>query len=147
MISRCRTCRYRASSSPALPSRFYPALAIALGLLASCAPMCAQLVRVPAIRTVAGNGSNGYLSTQDGGQATAAELYFEKSLAVDAAGNLYIADTNNNRIREVAAATGIITTVAGTGSAGYNPSQDGGQATLAELNHPYGVALDGFGNL
>jgi hypothetical protein len=68
---------------------------------------------------------------------------------VDAAGNLYIADAGNERIRKVAAATGFISTVAGNGVAGYNPSQDTGTsgATLAELNDPTGVAIDGTGNL
>jgi hypothetical protein len=64
---------------------------------------------------------------------------------VDSAGNVYIADSMNNRIRKVAAATGIITTVAGNGTAGY--SGDGGAATSAEINNPGGVAVDSAGNL
>ena len=66
-------------------------------------------------------------------------------MARDSAGNLFIADTANNRIREVVAATGVITLVAGTGTAGF--SGDGGAATAAKLNAPTGVAGDGSGNL
>jgi DNA-binding beta-propeller fold protein YncE len=66
-------------------------------------------------------------------------------VAVDAGGNLFIADAGNNRIREVIQATGNIVTVAGTGSAGY--SGDGGLATSAQLNSPDGVAVDASGDL
>ena len=68
------------------------------------------------ITTVAGNGTAGY--SGDGGQATAAELDYPTGVAVDAAGDLFIADTGNNRIREVNHATGVITTVAGNGTCG-----------------------------
>jgi hypothetical protein len=81
----------------------------------------------------------------DGGLATSAELYWPTGVAVDGAGNLYIADGINNRIRKVTAATGIITTVAGNGSASY--SGDTGLATSAELSTPSGVAVDSSGNL
>ena len=64
---------------------------------------------------------------------------------MDAAGDLFIADTGNNRIREVNHATGVITTVAGNGTAGY--SGDSGQATAAELDDPVGVAVDAAGDL
>ena len=66
-------------------------------------------------------------------------------MAVDSAGNLFIADYDNNRVREVVAATGLITTVAGTGEAGF--SGDGGPATEAKLNAPGWLALDRAGNL
>jgi len=99
------------------------------------------------ITTVAGNGTAGYVAAQDGGAATSAELHNPAQVAVDGAGNLYIADQSNSRIRKVAAATGIITTVAGNGTAGYVAAQDGGAATSAELNYPGGVAVDGAGNL
>ncbi len=95
------------------------------------------------ITTVAGNGASGY--SGDGGQATSASLYYPYSVAFDAAGNLYIADEQNHRIRKVTASTGVITTVAGNGTAGY--SGDGGQATSAELNFRWGLALDSAGNL
>jgi len=93
------------------------------------------------ITTVAGNGTSGYAG--DGGPATAAEFSVTGGLATDASGNLYIADDANSRIRMVSPA-GIITTVAGNGTAGY--SGDGGLATAAELR-PSGVAIDSSGNL
>jgi len=95
------------------------------------------------ITTVAGNGVAAYGG--DGGPATAASLNSNNDMAVDAAGNLYIADESNNRVREVIAGTGVITTVAGTGTAGY--SGDGGPATGAQLNGPIGLAFDWAGNL
>jgi sugar lactone lactonase YvrE len=95
------------------------------------------------ITTVAGNGNRGYGG--DGSAATSAELNIPAGLAVDPAGNLYIADSSNNRIRMVSAATGVITTVAGNGNRGY--SGDGSAATSAELAAPYGIALDAAGNL
>ena len=94
------------------------------------------------ITTVAGNGSAGY--SGDGMAATNAYLYFPYDLALDSAGSIYIVDYDNNRIRKVAT-NGIITTVVGNGSADY--SGDGGAATNASLNYPYGVALDSAGNL
>lgn len=94
------------------------------------------------ITTVAGNGTKG--DSGDGGPATSAEL-IASSLAVDSRGNLYIGDFYSNSVRKVDAATGIITTVAGTGTAGY--SGDGGPATAAMLNQPYAVAVDSADNL
>ena len=93
------------------------------------------------ITTVAGNGAPGY--SGDGGPATAAELNNPTSVAVDPAGNLYIADSNNNRIRAIE--NGVIFTAVGNGTAGY--SGDGAGAGAAELFYPYGVALDSSGNL
>jgi sugar lactone lactonase YvrE len=93
------------------------------------------------ITTVAGNGSCCF--SGDGGPATSAELAYPQGVAVDASGNLYIADTDNSRIRKVT--SGTITTVAGTGVYGY--SGDNGPATSAELYYPYGVAVDAAGNL
>ena len=95
------------------------------------------------ISTVAGNGTAGY--SGDGGAATSAELSNPIGVVVDAAGNIYIADEVNNRIREVTASTGIITTVAGDGTRGY--SGDGGAATSAELYYPFGVSVDAAGNI
>ncbi len=92
------------------------------------------------ISTVAGGGS----ALGDGGPAVAAALDRPHSVAVDKQGNLYIADTYNNRIRKVGPG-GIITTAAGTGQEGY--SGDGGPATQAELSAPRGVAVDDAGNL
>ena len=94
------------------------------------------------IGTVAGNGSTGY--SGDGGPAGNAQLSGPQGVAVDAAGNLYIADTENNAIREVTPA-GLIATVAGNGLAGY--SGDGGQATSAQIGSPVGVTVDAVGNI
>jgi sugar lactone lactonase YvrE len=95
------------------------------------------------IYTIAGNGSFGYWG--DGGQATFADLNHPYGSVTDKAGNLYIADVSNNVVRKVAAGTGVITTIAGDGTAGY--SGDGSPATSAELNQPYGLTLDSTGNL
>jgi sugar lactone lactonase YvrE len=95
------------------------------------------------ISTVAGDNERSPGFSGDDGPATNAALDYPNGIALDTAGNLYIADTNNNRIRKVDLG-GIITTVAGSTS-GY--SGDGGQATSAKLNAPYGVRLDAAGNL
>ena len=97
------------------------------------------------ITTVAGSGRLGSGYSGDGGPATSAQLTVAYGVTVDAAGNLYIADSWNQRIRKVTASTGVITTVAGNGKAGY--SGDGGPATSAQLNSPSGVAVDSAGNV
>src|SRR5581483_11866223 len=94
------------------------------------------------ITTVAGNGTAGY--SGDGGLAIFASLNRPRGVAVDGAGNLFIADSLNHCIRKVDA-NSIITTIAGNGTGGY--SGDGFPATNANLNSPHGVALDGAGNL
>ena len=94
------------------------------------------------ISTFAGNGAGAF--SGDGGLAAAAALNAPEGIAIDDTGNLYIADAGNNRIRKVNTA-GIITTVAGIGTFGY--SGDGGAATLAKLNVPYGVSVDDSGNV
>ncbi|MGP8214097.1 MAG: gliding motility-associated C-terminal domain-containing protein [Bacteroidia bacterium] len=94
------------------------------------------------ISTFAGTGTSGY--SGDGGLATAAKLYYPASVAVDASGNVYIADNSNNRIRKVNT-SGTISTVAGDGTAGF--SGDGSAATAAKLNYPEGITVDGKGNL
>ena len=103
----------------------------------------AQMQLVPGITTAAGDGTAG--SAGDGGPATSAELNHTEGVAVDRAGNLYIADWQNNRVRKVDAGTGAITTVAGNGTAGF--SGDGAAATSAELKGPTGVIVDPSGNL
>ena len=110
------------------------------------------------ITTVAGNGScaiqdaYGNCYSGDGGPATSAELNGPNRVAVDASGNVYFADTGNNRIRKVTPG-GTITTVAGNGSCAITDindscySGDGGPAISAEVWHPFGVAVDVSGNL
>jgi len=95
------------------------------------------------ITTFAGNGTAGF--SGDGGPATSASLNRPQGIAIDTSGNLFLADELNNRIRRVDASTGIITTFAGNGTAGF--SGDGGPATSAALSSPTGVALDSSGNL
>ena len=94
------------------------------------------------INTVAGDGTYGY--SGDGAAATSAKMRYPAGVAVDSSGNLYIADMYNHRIRKVAT-NGIISTVAGSGTAGN--SGDGGAAISASLNYPYGIAVDSSGNL
>lgn len=94
------------------------------------------------ITTVAGNGTAGY--SGDGGLATGANLRGPRALAFDGAGNLLIADSGNHCIRRVST-SGVITTVAGTGTAGF--SGDNGPAASAQLNNPRGVLADGAGNI
>ncbi len=94
------------------------------------------------ITTVIGNGRLG--NSGDGGAATNASLSFPRGLAVDTAGNIFIADSGSSLIREVDT-NGIITTKAGNGTQGY--SGDGSAATNASLNEPTGVAVDGSGEL
>ena len=96
-----------------------------------------------AISTVAGSGPFGF--SGDGGPATSAGIS-PIDVAVDASGNLYIADDLNGRIRRVAASNGVISTVAGTGRF-TGASGDGGPATGAELIYPQGIAVDASGNL
>ena len=94
------------------------------------------------VMTVAGTNTAG--STGDGGLATIAKLNTDRSVAFDALGNLYIADTSNSRIRKMNT-NGVIATVAGNGTANF--SGDGGNATNASLNYPCGVTIDSNGNL
>ena len=95
------------------------------------------------IKTVAGNGISGFAG--DSGPAINASLNFPMGIFLDGAGNLFIADSNNNRVRVVNSSTGIITTEAGNGTFGF--SGDGGRAVDATLAGPLGVAVDGSGNL
>jgi hypothetical protein len=101
------------------------------------------------ISTIAGNGTPSY--TGDGGLAASASLNTPAGISIDGAGNLYIADSVNNVIRRITAATGVITTIVGfknaggAGAPGYGG--DGGPATSALLNNPWGVTVDAFGYL
>jgi uncharacterized protein (TIGR03437 family) len=99
----------------------------------------ADATRVPYhVQTVAGSSRIG-----DGGPALAAQFSNIQGIAIDRLGNLYISDTDHHRIRKVSAGT--VTTIAGTGVAGF--SGDGGAALDAQLNFPYGLALDSAGNI
>jgi sugar lactone lactonase YvrE len=95
------------------------------------------------ITTIAGNGSVGY--SGDGGPAVSATIWLPTGVAVDGSNNVYIADLANSRVRKVDAITGIISTVAGNGIAGF--SGDGGLAISAELYEPYGISVDAAKNL
>jgi sugar lactone lactonase YvrE len=108
-----------------------------LVLLTILAPITPQI-----ITTVAGSGFQSFFG--DTGPATAAALYNPFGIATDSTGNFYIGDAANNRVRKVSA-SGIITTIAGNGNAGF--SGDGGAATNAALYGPNGVAVDSAGNV
>lgn len=95
------------------------------------------------ITTVAGSGERGFAG--DGGPALGAKLYFPHSLSLDGAGNVYVADAGNHRIRKVEAATGTISSIAGTGRTEFYG--DGGPAKAAGLFTPRGVTRDREGNL
>ena len=120
---------------------------------ASTGTFYGQTMTAGDIYTVAGDGNSGF--SGDGGPATSASLWQPYGVALDGSGNLVIADTDNSRIRVVAASTGTfygqpmtagdIYTVAGDGTAGF--SGDGGLATAAEVRYPGGVAVDGSANL
>jgi Gluconolactonase len=94
------------------------------------------------ITTIAGNGTQGF--SGDGGPATAAAIDSPSGIAIDANQNLYLADTHNQRIRKITAATGTITTIAGA-AAGFGG--DNGAASAARLALPHGLSIDSAGNL
>lgn len=95
------------------------------------------------ISTFAGSADYGY--SGDGGAAASAKMYAPCKIAVDAAGDVYIADQGSHVIRKVSASNGIISTLAGTGAAGY--SGDGGPASSAKLKSPQAIAVDASGNV
>jgi hypothetical protein len=94
------------------------------------------------ITTIAGTGAAGFLG--DGAAATSARLSTPLSVAVDASGNVFFSDQNNDRIRKITPG-GIISTYAGSGAGNF--AGDGGPATSAKLSHPFGVTVDGAGNV
>ncbi|TME45331.1 MAG: hypothetical protein E6I56_09600, partial [Chloroflexi bacterium] len=102
-----------------------------------------KLTPAGVLSTLAGTGIAG--STGDGGVATLAQLNAPQGVALDAAGNIYISDTGNHRIRKVSVANGTIATVVGNGTGGF--TGDGAAATTAEINSPKGLRLDGNGTL
>jgi sugar lactone lactonase YvrE len=95
------------------------------------------------LRTLAGNGTIGYAG--DGGPATVAEISGADGIAFDGMGNIYFSDMGNNCIRKINKATGVITTVAGNGTAGY--TGDGVAATATELYWPDGIAINSAGDI
>jgi sugar lactone lactonase YvrE len=90
---------------------------------------------------VAGSGARGYEG--DGGAAASATFNGPKGIALDAAGNIFLADTENQAIRRIDGKSGVVSTLAGNGEEGY--SGDGGPATMAKLARPHGICVDGDG--
>lgn len=138
---------YSGDGGPAVSATLAQPTAIAVDsagniYIADTNNQCIRKITGTTITTVAGDGVQGYAG--DGGLATAANLNSPSGVAVDAAGNLYIADTDNERVRMVTASTGMITTIAGTGVAGFNAD---GAATAAELASPRGVTVDPSGTV
>lgn len=120
--------------------RWWKVIWTAGALLYAVVPALGQTQSAYRISTVAGTGFVG-----DGGAATAATLSAVEGMAVDVAGNLYIADNAGHRIRRVEAGSGKISTVAGNGTPGLRG--DGGPAAASVLNSPYGMTIDAGGNL
>jgi sugar lactone lactonase YvrE len=121
------------------------AILLSEGQVAVAAPGQGRILLIDSMgnaRVIGGNGQRGF--SGDGGAATSARFSGTSSLAADNAGNLYLADTGNNRIRRIDA-RGIVTTVAGTGDLGFDG--DGGPALLASFDSPSGLAVDAQGNL
>ena len=143
------TAGYSGDNGPAIDAEVVPAgLALDSGGNLYIADQINGVIREVAaatgvITTFAGNGTAGYGG--DNAAAASAELSQPSAIAFDSAGNLYIADSGNARIRKVTASSGIITTVAGNGITGY--LGDGGLATNAEISDPTGLAVDGTNNL
>jgi len=97
------------------------------------------------IITIAGMGVRGF--SGDGLPATDAKLNKPHAVYMDTSGNIYIADTDNHRVRKIDVDTEIITTIAGTGTGGYSEDEDGGPATDAKLKNPRGLYVDTSGNI
>lgn len=119
-----------------MKNRFYKLLAAALLFTGSASAQN--------IYTIAGNGTRAATVMGDGSAATAASIGWANYVTSDASGNIYFSDSTNSVVRKIDA-TGTITTIAGTGSAGYGG--DGGPATAAQLNVPWGLAVDPSGNV
>lgn len=140
------TAGYSGDDGPAISAQLnYPAAVAADPggnlYIADLGNNCIRKITDGVITTVAGTGTQGF--SGDDGPATSAQLAHPGSVAVDAAGDLYIADTGNNRVRKVS--KGPITTIAGDGTYGFDG--DGGPATSAQLNLPSDVAVDSAGNV
>ncbi len=143
------TTGFYGDGGPATSARFYNPTGIAIDKLGNIytADWGNNRIRMvntsSVINTVAGSSTSGY--SGDGAAATSAGLYYPCGVAVDTAGNIYIADYYNNRVRKVTASTGKISTIAGTNYPGY--SGDGGAATSAQLNNPFNVTVDAQNNV
>jgi hypothetical protein len=124
-----------------VPSRVPLILLLLTAALAGISVAASAAVPAPTLQLLAGTGVPGYLG--DGGPAVAAQLVEPLSVAVDATGGVLVADSSN-RIRRITP-DGVITTVAGSGIAGF--AGDGGPATNAQLNHPTGVVVDAAGGI
>ncbi len=142
---------YTGEGGPAINAKFANDLAdIALDATGNIflAVTASRVVRIDKasgiVTTIAGTGTWGY--SGDGGPATAAQLKQPVGVAVDSVGNVYVSDRFDNRVRKIAAGSGIITTVAGNGLS-TGPLGDGGPATGAMLNIPRGLGFDAGGNL
>ena len=136
---------FSGDNGPATSAQLYGPIRVAMdsagSLYIPCADSRVRKVSNGVITTVAGNGKAGFGG--DNGPATSAQLWGPTAVAADPAGNLYISDGFNHRVRRVS--SGVITTVAGNGIAGF--SGDNGPATTAQLNYPDGLAMDSAGNL
>jgi len=148
VVSNSPRCGYTGDGGAATSAELYYPYGLAVDsknniYIADYAEHVVRKVSSGTITTIAGiGGLAGY--SGDGGPATSALLYDPSALAVDPAGNVFIADTNNCRVREVNAATGIITTVAGTGYCAFTGD---GLATANGVEYPQGVAVDANDNL
>jgi sugar lactone lactonase YvrE len=124
---------------PYLPLHFNKAFPIVIAVFFSLLqPLQAQL-----ITTIAGTGTSGF--NGDGLAATATQIFYPHNLAVDMAGNIYFPDYGNVRIRKINISTGLVSTIAGTGTAGYNG--DDIPAITAQINQPTSLAFDNNGDL
>lgn len=128
---------------PAINTWVMVYLGLVAYLLFMAQPALSQMQIVPTITTIAGTGTAGY--SGDGGPASSAQLNHPEWITIDKVGNLYVSDWSNRVVRRIDATTGVISTVAGTGTAGF--SGDGGPATSAQLSNPDQIALDNVGNI
>ena len=97
------------------------------------------MIATRVVTTLAGNGGAGLVD----GTGTAAQFNYPSGVACDGSGNVYVADLNNQTIRKIVAATGVVTTLAGTGAAGFAD----GTGAVAKFNGPFSLVFDSSGNL
>lgn len=138
---------YSGDGGPAASAQFYNPIAVAVDAqgnvyVADSGNGAVRMIANGTITTIAGTGTLSY--TGDGGPASAAQFSAISGIAVDAQGNVYVADTSNDAIR-LFPLGGTVSTIAGNGTQGY--TGDGGPATVAELNNPRGVAVTPSGNV